>query len=334
MFATTQFTSAAGRLALRLGVVAALALATACSGAAEQHEAAPIEIGIDDNELDQYGRWSPDGRHFALLIDHVLVGGTVELADDNRRTITNTDLDVTAFAWMPDSQSLLVAYAEPRRVLGQSLDAPTHTPLAVVALDGTVTKRINVTPQLRVWYGISVRQDGAIATIGGGPPGPAGFDFDSSLWTIDLSTGDTSELPVNTNGPIFDPSYIDGEVVVAMVNGPDGIGGTDDNHLVAVNTTDSTTWRVTPTDDQVTAFSVRPCAGTVVYSSSGKLRGYGDLPVYERDLHGESPSHPVGRILAGDVFANPDGNDMYYTTYQVGRDGADVRYELQHLSGC
>jgi uncharacterized protein YgiB involved in biofilm formation len=116
---------------------------------------------------------------------------------------------------------------------------------------------------------------------------------------------------VTTNGPVSDPEYLDSETVVAFVNGPDGLGGADDNHLIAVNTANGTSWRVTPTDDQVTSFSVRPCAGTVIYTSAGKLRGYGDQPVYERDGTGDTPSRQVGEFLAGDVFAGR--NDLRHS---------------------
>ena len=82
------------------------------------------------------------------------------------------------------------------------------------------------------------------------------------------------------------------------------------------------------------SFSIRRCSGSVIYTSSGALRGYGNLGIREISLSGASQSPAIPALTATEVVVRPDGREMYFRDYVPGREGGEVQYHRVPLEGC
>jgi hypothetical protein len=290
------------------------------------------DIAVSDEDDVRHGRWSPDGRYFAALIYEGHTDGTVAVAvGDAFQTVTH-DLSVTSFAWMPDSESLLVAYDADEYAVTDPLEAPTRSELAIVSLDGTVLSELEVVPAVRAWYGISVDPTGSTAVAGGGPEGPHALDFDPTLLRIDLRTGASSEVLQETGEPLYFPQHIGDDRVAAMADGPDGPAGADDDHLVVVDTSTATSERLTAPNDQVSDFGVLRCAGQITYVSSGELQGFGNQSLRAIDIRTRQQIPVETSVRGMEVQPHPSGTGFLWRDYDPGRRPGQVRYHWQAIA--
>jgi hypothetical protein len=171
-----------------------------------------------------------------------------------------------------------------------------------------------------------VNPDGSTAVSGGGPEGPHAFDFDPTLLRIDLATGAADPIPSSDSGPAYEPQYIDDDHVVALVDGPEGLAGHDDNHLVAVDVASGTSTRVTPPDHQVISFGVLPCARRIMYVSSGELVGFDNQPMLELDLDDLQPMPLANQPSGREIEPHPSGTGYAYRDYDPRRVPGQVQY--------
>lgn len=154
------------RLAAVLAVLAMLVLAScgdkissdATAGAFGDAESLPV--GSD--QIPTQFAFSPDGNRFGYLETSVLRRDSrvVVVQEGRQKLLTPSDLDVMSWSWMPDSRSVLVAHRVGDR-----------DELAVIGPDGNVARRVMSDRAFRAEEGMTVRGDGALAVVAGGPPG-------------------------------------------------------------------------------------------------------------------------------------------------------------------
>lgn len=128
-------------------------------------------------------RFSPDGEHLAVRARGVGASRLLLAEGGRLRLLPTSDLDVAAFAWMPDSSSLLVAHEDENLVAG----------LAVMNLDGEIVREVPLSERLSITEGMAVRGDGSVAVVPVQPPVQAARPTD--LVEVDLATGPRTSSP-------------------------------------------------------------------------------------------------------------------------------------------
>jgi hypothetical protein len=141
---------------------------------------------------------SPDGRNLAFL--GMMGIGTFRLARVTNGSIvplTPGTLDVSDFAWMPDSASLLVASH-----VGQS------ETLAIYGLDGVRRREIAADRAFANDFenGMTVRSDGSVAVVSAMPPGDEVRP--GVLLEVNLTSGGTRALIAGDGFNRTQPVYV------------------------------------------------------------------------------------------------------------------------------
>lgn len=130
---------------------------------------------------------SPHGKAVAFLGS---VGHTISLGlwrQGKVTRLTPTDVRVTNFDWMPDSKSLLVAYAR-----FPDLGPFPPNRLGIWTVDGVFRHQVPMRVYAIVDGGLSVRRDGKMAVLSGVPAGEIGVLED--LLLLDMEPGNVEGL--------------------------------------------------------------------------------------------------------------------------------------------
>lgn len=262
-------------------------------------------------------RFSPDGKHLAVRARGVGASRLLLAEGGRLRLLPTSDLDVAAFAWMPDSSSLLVAHEDESLVAG----------LAVINLDGEIVREVPLSERLSITEGMAVRGDGSVAVVPVQPPVQAARPTD--LVEVDLATGATHKL---TDTPVEDeawPVFVeDGRLLFAGGQLTTDFGGPN-GYIAVLDLADGSVRRLTPEDHVASQPTVSPDGSLVVYEafvdSERRTGGLWQVPV-------DGSSEPF-RIVREDVrwpWFRSDGRALVVTEVGTpGRPGGPRLIELE-----
>jgi hypothetical protein len=220
--------------------------------------------------------------------------------------ISPTDLDMTDFAWMPDSRSLLVDYTV-RGEGGQRLDA-----FDIIGLDGHVIRRVPVDTPLRAsgMASITVFPNARMAIMAATPADTPNAPAD--LVKLDLDSGMTSVVlhapPDDLATPVYLSDHelvVTGGLVVTATQEANGWAG-------VIELTTQKIRMVTGPDQIVGAAAALPAAKEVVYEAAPGATPFRARGVWRVLLTGGEPS----LVVQADVVSpsvSPDGEWVLVT---------------------
>jgi len=253
------------------------------------------------------GAISPDGQSVAFLGGDPQGRSRVGLAREGTPVaITPTDLDMTDFAWMPDSRSLLVDYTV-RGEGGRRLDA-----CDIIGLDGHVIRRIAIDKPLRtsgtasIAVSFNARMAIMAATPADAPDAPA------DLVQLNLDSGATSILLHTPPDDLATPVYlgdhelvVTGGLAVTATQGANGWAG-------VVDLTTRKIRRLTGPDQVVGVAAALPAGKEVVYEAAPGSTPFRARGIWRVPLTGGEPSLLV-QAEAMSPSINPDGEWVLVT---------------------
>lgn len=206
---------------------------------------------------------SPDGRLLSFIgtpTSGDITRPRLVLAGDDPVELSPGVTVARSAAWMPDSKSLLLAYAD-------ELGGEHATRFAVVGIDGTVLREVPAQVEINASYGLAVSPDGSTAVLPANELGP--YDTVGELWKLDLKTGQARVIDFRGHSPGVqeNPSYASAEVVVFgagelswEVGGPNG-------WIANLNTVTGAVDRLTDASQTALTPSVSPDGAFVVYDA-------------------------------------------------------------------
>jgi Tol biopolymer transport system component len=215
--------------------------------------------------------------------------------------VTPADVQASDYAWMPDSQSLLVSYRVGDR-----------DELAIYTLGGRLVRGIHPTIAFRNEFdnGMTVSHDGKVAVVAAMPPGSG--TKTAELVRVDLATGEARNL---TNTPDLSedyPSFVGDARLIFVAGVPNSPTAAAPKLLVLDLGTMAT--RVLSQPSQIIRSAWGGYTGKVVYETSV---GDGNFTLWTTGVDGGQPERlqgtgytwpaldPTGRWLLVSVIGTP-----------------------------
>ncbi len=250
------------------------------------------------------GQWSPDGRRIVYGPD------VFRFIDPGEVRVLDLDGTITTVAAPPpsdderplDGAPILPLFIDDSTVaFGRTVGDPVTTEVAAVDIGsgdereiGTVPRQTEDGPWLPQW-GWSTRGDDLLVSMAGG-------DRRVSLWTLDLATGEATELPT--------PPTVDDEQPVPRWLLHDRVGSTvlvADAERIFAGRDDGGAWWIDDLDDGVDAIELTasPGDGSVRHAVLSPDGATVAVHVVERGPGGETSiqvlTAPTVDVLAGTV---------------------------------
>ena len=238
-----------------------------------------------------YARMSPDGELLAFMGYPVYAGPTIGIVRSGQVTATLKDPKLAAsdFAWMPDSDRLLVSFGSGAR----------HR-LALFGTDGSLLREVPVDrPYATEISGIAVDPSGTTAILSAQDRG--GTFGESDLLEVDLASGDSRYLTSTDDMSETWPVFIN-EDELAYVRG--GLTWKDGSSFGEGVIWDRRTDRqrvVTPRGSSVIAMDVND-AGDVVFEENASKLFFAAA--------GSASPRPLGDLALGHPSFQPGSNDV------------------------
>lgn len=303
-------------------VAAVLAAAAGCGGGQDAAKPSKGKPALPEtSDLDR-GSYSPDGKTIAYRRvtkgEFARVGVGVE-GDAKPHWITPTAIDATDFAWLPDSNRLLIAF---RPHPADPLQGARSERFAVFDRSGRRVRSIRLDRPLRVEStGIAVAGDGRTAVIAAA--GPGRLDVPTDLYTVDLATGGTRRLTKTPSRSEINPVFVNSsEIAFTAAADPKAASGS-----IAMLTLSGGAVRTLSLPDQyATAAALWPAKSALLYSGFG--RDDGDRGLFSVPIAGGKPH----LVLSGEFdypSLSPDSRLVLVSV--VGHPGGFGRLEQQAL---
>ena len=268
-----------------------------------------------------YGEISPDGKRVAFLGSDPTNTIRVAAIDHGRPLGMSRSANWAGdFAWMPDSQELLVASQ-----IGHRRDQ-----LGIHDLNGALIRRVHVDrPFVCDETGMAVSPDGRYALVSISRPKPSPTEFDTTaLMRVDLSTG-VSELLTGfgTHDEAW-PVYIDPtHIVLAQNTVVDVFGRSTNEQIVSLDLARGVK-TVLMSDRSFGKESVRPGSPLVIFD---RLPIDQSVGLWAIPRSGGAATPVVSAPGIGWPSLSPDGRWVLATN--VGSPGSDDGLTLYPIQG-
>ncbi len=258
----------------------------------------------------QAAKFSPDGNHLGVIAVDPSGQWLVGTADSGHVDKLALALDgkiAKDFAWMPDSQSVLVAVND--------LGGTSTTKIVCVRLDGATCSGVNVPG---AWHhsnrgGMNVSPDGTKLAIQGFPGSLDNDDNKPSLvYVMTLASPTLTTLSGDVGKSKSGPVWLDSDHLVAVV-GDVGPVGAAPPHGRLLNYTLGSTSAATPvTPDDLAVETEGSAPGGVVYrASAATSTGARGIYVYEMST---GKSRLLGDFAGDSPTMAPDGSYFLYSS--------------------
>jgi Tol biopolymer transport system component len=276
---------------VRLILVALVVASVACGTNSDDETAATTVVVPAQDEIDAwFAAYSPDGQRIAWYGYDFGHRERVGLVDDRELVpLTDVSMDAADFAWMPDSEALLVAHWE-----------RGGTTLAVVDLEGRVRRQIELSKRLfAASSGMFVlNRDTAIMSAM-----TTRNDRPLDLYRIDLDSGTVENLtktyPLSETWPVpIDESrwLITAGLFARDEGGPSGWMGIFDAST-------GETERLTDAAHFVDSATIAPGSSTAVFDTTFQR----DTGLWTMDLDGGEPEQLLDSTEVAWPAISPDG---------------------------
>ena len=187
----------------RAALLSLALLGGACGDPTRPSQAPPFAHGdVDVPNGATRLSFSPDGKRFAYVGGGFLGTSHVAVVEDGRpRKVTPPDVEVSGYAWMPDSASFLVAHGPLAR-----------DDLSVFDLKGRQVRAIDLDVAIEIQGGLTVRADGKVAVVAA--EAPSIMTEPSDLLEVDLDTGRTRPLLSTPDIDESEPVFVGEQIVI------------------------------------------------------------------------------------------------------------------------